>query len=64
VANTGHNMAVRPMTENLDEIDTFLEKLVRKRQPLMLDTYITPLDAPEVPKSFTLEDYVRYNYGG
>ena len=63
VANTNHSMAWRPMTENRSEIDSFLEKLVFKRQPLVIDTYIKPLDAPDVPKNFGISDYIDANYG-
>ncbi|WP_295939823.1 carboxylesterase family protein [uncultured Alistipes sp.] len=63
VANAGHGLAVTPMDDNREEIDSFLEKLVRKRQPLVIDSYVTPLDKPEVPKNFTLMDYIRANYG-
>ena len=46
VANTNHVMATRPMYDNRYEIDAFLEKLVLKREPLVIDTYVTPLEAP------------------
>ena len=62
VADTDHIMASRPMTDNRYEIDSFLEKLVRQRQPLVIDTYVTPLDAPECPKDFTLMDYIEANF--
>lgn len=63
VANTDHVMATRPMYDNRYEIDSFLEKLVLKREPLVIDTYVTPLEAPELPKAFTLSDYIDANYG-
>ncbi|WP_276720188.1 hypothetical protein [Alistipes sp.] len=63
VANTNHVMATRPMYDNRYEIDAFLEKLVLKREPLVIDTYVTPLEAPELPKAFTLSDYIDANYG-
>jgi len=56
-------MAWRPMTENRGEIDSFLEKLVFKRQRLVTDVRITPLDAPAVPKDFGISDYIDANYG-
>ena len=61
-ANTDHSLAGRPMFENRHEIDTFLEKMVLRRQPLLLDTFVTPLDAAEQPKEFVMEDYVRANF--
>ena len=45
------------------EIDSFLEKLVFKRQRLVTDVRITPLDAPAVPKDFGISDYIDANYG-
>ena len=60
---TDHSMAWRPMTENRGEIDSFLEKLVFKRQRLVTDVRITPLDAPAVPKDFGISDYIDANYG-
>lgn len=62
-ANTDHAMSVRPMFDNRYEIDAFLEKLVKERQPQMIDTFVTPLDAPDVPKLFTLADYIEANFG-
>ena len=62
VAETNHSMAWRPMTENRGEIDSFLEKLVFKRQRVT-DVRITPLDAPAVPKDFGISDYIDANYG-
>lgn len=63
VADTNHSMAWRPMRENRSEIDTFLEKLVFRRQPLVIDTHIVSLDAPQVRKDFTVSDYLEANYG-
>lgn len=64
VVNAGHEIAVSPMNENRFEIDAFLEKLVFQRLPLRIDTRITPLDKPDVPKEFTLGQYIEANFGG
>ena len=48
---------------SVGEIDSFLEKLVFKRQRLVTDVRITPLDAPAVPKDFGISDYIDANYG-
>ena len=61
-ANTDHSLAGRPLFENRREIDTFLEKMVLGRQPLLLETCVTPLDAPAQPKEFVMEDYIRANF--
>lgn len=63
VTNTDHVMATRPMDDNRCEIDAFLEKLVFGGQKLVIDTYVTPLDAPDVPKVFTMADYIKANFG-
>lgn len=62
VANTGHSMAGDPLTDNRYEIDAFLEKMVLGREPLIVDTRVTPLDKAEEPKLFSLSDYVRANF--
>lgn len=62
VTNTDHSIATRPMFENRYEMDAFLEKMVFGRQPLIIDTYVTPLDAPEIPKNFTMVDYIQSNF--
>ena len=64
VANAGHEIAVSPMNENRFEIDSFLEKLVFQRLPLRIDTRIAALDKPDVPKAFTLGEYIEANFGG
>lgn len=63
VADTDHVMATRPMSDNRYEIDSFLERFVRDSRPLVIDTYVTPLDAPQLPKEFSLTDYIRANFG-
>ncbi|MEG2060806.1 MAG: alpha/beta hydrolase [Alistipes sp.] len=62
VANTDHVMATRPMDDNRYEIDAFLDKLVLGRQPLIIDTDVTPLNVPNVPKAFTMKEYIRANF--
>lgn len=64
VVNAGHEIAVLPMNENRFEIDSFLEKLVFQRLPLRIEARITPLDKPDVPKEFTLGQYIEANFGG
>ena len=38
-------------------------RLQAEGKPLVIDTYVTPLEAPELPKAFTLSDYIDANYG-
>lgn len=61
-AETDHSLSARPMYENRYEIDSFLEKLVFQRKPLVIDTFVTPLDAPRTPKDFTMTDYIEANF--
>lgn len=64
VVNAGHEMAVVPMADNRYEIEAFLQNLVIEQQPLVIDTQIVSLDRPDVPKEFTLEEYILSNFGG
>ena len=57
-------MAVVPMADNRYEIEAFLQNLVIEQQPLVIDTQIVSLDRPDVPKEFTLEEYILSNFGG
>lgn len=57
-----HAMAVDPMNDNRDEIDLFLDRLVRERQPLMIDTRVTDTQRPEAQKAFTIMDYIASNF--
>lgn len=63
VADAGHEIAVEPMDDNRPEIDAFLEMLVFRRRPLVIDTRIRSLDRPEAPDTFTLRDYIEANFG-
>lgn len=63
VANIAHSMAGSPMYDNRYEIDTFLQKMVLGHQPLMIDTFVVPTNVPEVPKVFTMSDYIQANFG-
>lgn len=48
-----------PMYDNRYEIDAFLEKLVLKREPLVIDTYVTPVEAPNCEGLYALRLYRR-----
>ncbi len=63
VSGAGHEVAVGPMSENLPEIESFLEKLVFGRLPLMVDTQVRSLDRSEASRVFTLQDYIESNFG-
>lgn len=57
-----HSISMRPMYENRYEIDSFLEKLVWQRQPLVIDTTVTPADAQGTPRTFTMKEYIEANF--
>ena len=57
-----HRMAVDPMEENRYEIDAFLQKLVFGREPLIVDTRVSRIGAPVLPKDFTIADYIQSNF--
>lgn len=62
VENAGHEMASRPIQYNLNEIDSFLQKLVKEKEHLIINTDVLQLDKPEVNKEFTIMDYIFSNY--
>ncbi len=61
-AGADHAISVRPMYENRYEIDSFLEKLVWQRQPLVIDTTVAPADESGGPRAFTMRDYIEANF--
>ena len=50
------------MTSNLQEIDSFLEKYVAGRQPLMIHTEVQQIGKPEMKKDFEMTDYIKTNF--
>lgn len=63
VNNGTHGVAGSPMTENREEILSFLRKMALGRQQLMIHTRVDRIGEPERPKTFTLMDYVQSNFG-
>ncbi|MDR1919410.1 MAG: alpha/beta hydrolase [Tannerellaceae bacterium] len=61
VENATHEMAGKPMTENLDEINTFIDKLVFKKENLMIHTCVKPTLKSGAKKKPKLKDYMT-NY--
>ncbi len=62
VENAAHEIAGDPMLINLDEIFTFMDKYVMKRQPLIINTVQKQIGKEEMKKDFTIEDYIGTNY--
>lgn len=61
-SDADHRMAIDPMDENRYEIDAFLEKLVFGREPLIVNTSVSRIGAPALPKHFTIADYIQSNF--
>jgi predicted esterase len=58
VKNTGHEMSMRPMQYNWDEMHTFLTKFVFAKEQLMMDVVVKPLEKPEINKKMKLRDLI------
>lgn len=63
VNNAAHEMAGVPMSDNLNEINTFIEKFVLQKQKLFIYTQVEQIGKPEMKKDFTIMDYVKSNFG-
>jgi len=64
VENAAHEIAGKPMSENLNEIFTFIDKLVLNKEQLMINTGVKEIGKPEMKKDFELQDYIKANFGG
>ncbi len=63
VENAAHEIASSPMTSNLKEIQTFLDKLVINKEPLIINTKVKQIGKSEMKKNFELMDYIKTNFG-
>lgn len=63
IENAGHEMAMQPLTDNQDEIDIFLDKLVKAKRPLIIHQKVQQLDKPLMEKNFSIKDYIKANMG-
>lgn len=60
VENAAHEIAEEPMNENLNELDTFIDKLIFKKQALIIQTDIKQIDKPEIRKDYTkISDFIH-----
>lgn len=64
VNNAAHEIAVSPMTLNLEEIKTFLDKLVTDKKKISIHTQVDQLDKPELKKNIGIKDIIKGNFGG
>lgn len=61
-ADADHRMALDPMDENRFEIDAFLQQLIFAREPLIVNTRVSRIGAPVLPKQFSIADYIQSNF--
>lgn len=64
VENAAHEIAGDPMTDNLSEIFSFIDKLVLEKKQLMINSGVKEIGKPEMKKNFELQDYIKSNFGG
>ncbi len=64
VENADHRIAASPMTDNREDILSFLEKFVHGGERLIIDTDVDQLDVAGCKKKFKIADYIRSNFGG
>lgn len=62
VENASHELCRTPTTLNHEEIESFLKKLVKEKQHLIICNKVKPLDAPVLKKNFKMMDYIKANY--
>lgn len=60
--NTDHRVAGTPMSDNLEDIQIFLDKYVARKKPLQTVVTVDALDKPKVKKNFSIFDYIRANF--
>lgn len=61
VANAAHEISSTPIQDNLNEINSFLEQLVRDQKQLIIHTQVEQIGKPELDKDFELMDYINTN---
>lgn len=61
IENATHEIANRPMKENINEVLTFLEKFVKQEQKLIINTTVQQPGKPTLNKKFGMKDYLRAN---
>ena len=60
VENAAHEMAENPMRENLNELDTFIDKMIFNQQIMIIQTTIKQPDKPEIRKDYTkISDFIH-----
>lgn len=59
--NFAHHMASIPMSRNIEEICSFINKYVIEKRPYMIDVNIEETGRPELKKDFEITDYIKSN---
>lgn len=61
VKNADHEISNTPIQDNLNEIDTFLEQLVKEKKQFIINTQVEQTGKPELKKDLNLMDYINSN---
>lgn len=64
VENAGHEVAVTPMDEHINEILSFYDKYIAQRKQLATYTNHRDQTVPTKKKKFGFKDYIKGNFGG
>ncbi len=62
VENAAHEIAGDPMIANLDEINSFINRFIIKKEPLIINTKVEQIGKPEMKKDFEIIDFIKSNY--
>lgn len=60
--NIDHKVAVSPMTDNLEDMMSFIRKYVFEGRKLQSETVVSSPDLPKAKKRFGIKDYIRANF--
>lgn len=60
--NAAHEIAGNPMSQYVEEIISFTDKIIIKKQPLMIHSKIEQVGKPVLNKNIELLDYLKSNY--
>ncbi len=63
VKNAGHEIANAPMTDNRNEILSFINNLVFNKEQQIINTTVEQIGKSDMKKDITLEDMIKSNYG-
>lgn len=61
IERAAHEIADRPMQQNRNEVDIFLDKFVKNKEKLIIHTRVQQPDKPELPTKFGLTEYLKAN---